>query len=64
MECIEVWKADCEVCGVDVVFPVEKRREGDYYTCRCKTKYIIDRSSGHFHKVDNEVQQIEAKEES
>lgn len=61
MNCIEVWKADCE-CGEHIVFQVEEERDDDFYYCKCGIKYIIDRSAGHYHKLDYEDTQIEHKE--
>lgn len=65
MDCIEVWKAECE-CGVPITFVVESAEENNAYACVCGIKYVIDRYAGHYHKIEecSDVELIEDKVEA
>ena len=65
MNCIEVWKAECE-CGEAIVFPVGQAIDKDNYRCKCGNMYLIDRYAGHYHKLEEckDAELIESKKEA
>lgn len=62
MECIEVWKSECE-CSKPITFSVGGVIENEKYICDCGIIYVIDRFSGHYHKIEScdDVELIESK---
>jgi hypothetical protein len=62
MDCVEVWKAECE-CGTPITFSTGKTAQREEYKCTCGIKYVIDRYSGHYHKIEDcvDVELIESK---
>ena len=63
MTCKEVWEAECE-CGKLITFFTGEALDNDIYECICGSRYIIDRFSGHYHKMEDftDAELIEHKE--